>query len=55
VATLLIDVLPAPTVGHTPMGRAEWVIVAIVLSAFVLAILGLLVLGMAAVPHVGGA
>ena len=50
LATLLIVVLPAPTEARTSMGRAEWVIVAIVLLAFVLAIVGLL----AAAPHVGG-
>jgi len=55
LATLLIVVLQAPTEAQTSMGRAEWVIVTIVLLAFVLAIVGLLVLGMAAAPHVGGA
>ncbi len=54
LATLLIVALPAPAAAQTSMGRAEWAIVAIVLIAFVVAIVGLLGLGMAAAPHVGG-
>ena len=54
LATLLIVALPAPTAAQTSMGRAEWIIVAIVLLAVVLAIVGLLGYGMAAAPRVGG-
>jgi hypothetical protein len=54
LATLLIVVLPVPTEGHAAMGRADWVVVAIVLLAFVLAIVGLVGFGLAAAPHVGG-
>ncbi len=35
------------------MGRAEWIIVAIVLGALALGIVGVLAFGMAAAPHVG--
>jgi hypothetical protein len=54
LATLLIVVLPAPTKAQTSMDRAQWIIAAIVLLAFVLAVVGLLAFGMAAAPHVGG-
>ena len=54
LATLLIVALPAPTGAQTSMGRAEWIILAIVLLAVVLAIVGLLAVGMAAAPRVGG-
>jgi len=54
LATLLIVALPAPTAAQTSMGRAEWAIVAIVLIAFVVAIVGFLGFRMAAAPHVGG-
>ena len=54
LATLLIVALPTPVDGQASMGRAEWVIVAIVLGALVLAIVVLLAFGMAAAPRVGG-
>ncbi len=54
LATLLIVVLPAPAGAPAPMGRVEWILVAIVLGALALGIVGLLGFEMAAAPHVGG-
>jgi hypothetical protein len=54
LATLLIVLLPMPGVAARPLGRADWVVLGIVLAVLAVLGVGLLAAGGTARPAFGG-